>query len=347
MFEKIFTSFLSQIGPVKNFSGSRARIFFKLKWSDNSGQGILEYVLLLVVIVAIVFGLVGKFYKPFGNFANSVVKGKLECALEMGELMDSDVLKNEGGQCIAQYSGGTWNIKNSSSSSSGSGKGSSGSNGSNSNNSNSNNGNDSSKQNDKSSGDKSSSKDGSKSDKGGASAGGDSGSSDQGSSNSSGRSLSGPQRSNGVVGRNGKVNLSSKSSNGDNLKSNPETNVSLEGSGADDGWGSMGQRARSLNRRKTKPIVINEQTSKLLKKKSADKKNQESVKINNISEANDRKPKQIKIQSSLYDKKIEDKKESWDLGKMFRIAIIVLIILAILIFLFFQISQFARSFEKN
>ena len=56
------------------------------KQKSQSGQALVEYVLLLVVAVALILGLAHQFYKPFGNWVQNQMGPYLECLLDVGEL---------------------------------------------------------------------------------------------------------------------------------------------------------------------------------------------------------------------------------------------------------------------
>jgi hypothetical protein len=64
----------------------------------ESGQAAVEYLLILVVGVALV-SLLAQVYKPFGDFATAYFSNYLECLLETGELPGSQT-----GICIQEYS---------------------------------------------------------------------------------------------------------------------------------------------------------------------------------------------------------------------------------------------------
>lgn len=53
---------------------------------NQKGQGTVEYVLMLVITVAVVMGLMSQFYKPFGNWAKFWLGDYVNCLLDKGEL---------------------------------------------------------------------------------------------------------------------------------------------------------------------------------------------------------------------------------------------------------------------
>lgn len=69
------------------------------KQKSQSGQALVEYVLLLVIAIALVLGLANQFYKPFGNWVQNQMGPYLECLLDVGELpaLGSD----SGGECTS------------------------------------------------------------------------------------------------------------------------------------------------------------------------------------------------------------------------------------------------------
>lgn len=59
---------------------------FIRKVKNQKGQGVIEYILLLVVVVSIVIGFSMKIYQPLGRYVNNYVGEYLECLLETGQL---------------------------------------------------------------------------------------------------------------------------------------------------------------------------------------------------------------------------------------------------------------------
>jgi hypothetical protein len=53
---------------------------------NQAGQGTVEYVLMLVVTVAIVMGLMSQFYKPFGEWTKFWLGDYVNCLLDRGDL---------------------------------------------------------------------------------------------------------------------------------------------------------------------------------------------------------------------------------------------------------------------
>jgi hypothetical protein len=88
-------------------------------WRSESGQGILEYILLLLIGVAVVLGIIYQFDSAFKVYANNYFGDYLACLLETGELPNLGAQNNQStcgalfqpfdinnGQTIAAGSGG-------------------------------------------------------------------------------------------------------------------------------------------------------------------------------------------------------------------------------------------------
>ena len=69
---------------------------------SNSGQAIVEYILVLVVAIALM-GMVLQFSKAFQTFANNYFGSYLSCLLEMGELPFLGVDGDSSGICNAEF----------------------------------------------------------------------------------------------------------------------------------------------------------------------------------------------------------------------------------------------------
>ncbi len=321
---------------------------------NQSGQGILEYVLLLVIIVAVVLGLRIKFLGPFGNYSRSVLESQFECALEMGELMDSTkLMEDEDGNCVKKFESGDWDPvtgkyndktgSNTSGSGSGNvtkGDGKNGSGGS-----------------EDASGSSSNKDSNANKTNNGAGAGGDN-SSEGGNSGVGANSSvdSGGSRSGGGRGSNTlspkKISLSL------DRNGRPATGVTTgsEDSTSEEVIVEMGDEDAELrgnnrygrrSRRQSKSVNLSSYIEENKDDENEEKKNSPTVTTQSNTVGGERKPKLIKIEETRRELKVtDDKSNNWDLGKLFRFAIIFLIILAILIFIFFQVAQFLRSSEK-
>jgi hypothetical protein len=336
----------------------------KVAQFDSKGQGTIEYVLLLVVIVSIGFGLLNQFFKPFGNYIKGITSTELKCSLETGELMGSEKLKDEG--CVPTYQASAGNSNGSSgsngqTSSSSSGVSSSGSSSSGSNNGSKN------KNGSSSSGSSSGSSSSSSSSSGSSSSGGSSSSSSSSSgSSSSGSDKAGNEDSNSgdnegvndssgrsggmrvskLIGRKGNVELRNGTSAADGAGVGDNT-VSIE-------IGEEDKNSRSLrgwrNENRNKPRAITgygvvEEDAEV--KKSDKTTGVGDSKLVKKGEEQETKIKQLKLQNKSSSKDKSEEVENWSFSKWIRIAVIVLIVVAILIFLFFQILQITKSYEKN
>jgi hypothetical protein len=61
-------------------------MFILNKQKSQSGQALVEYVLLLVVAIALILGLAGQLYKPFSSWMKNYMGEYVECLLDVGEL---------------------------------------------------------------------------------------------------------------------------------------------------------------------------------------------------------------------------------------------------------------------
>lgn len=69
--------------------------------SKQSGQAIIEYILVLLVVVSILMGVMWQFNDAFRKFSNSYFGNYLACLLEVGEL--PALGGSSSGQCSAEY----------------------------------------------------------------------------------------------------------------------------------------------------------------------------------------------------------------------------------------------------
>lgn len=74
--------------------------------NDQSGQAMIEYILILAISVALVLGLANQLYKPFGSWLQNYMGAYLECLIDIGELPS---LGYEGGsgECNTKFQPGT------------------------------------------------------------------------------------------------------------------------------------------------------------------------------------------------------------------------------------------------
>lgn len=80
-----------------------------MRVKSESGQATTEYVLLLIVMVAIILALITQFFKPMQNFLSSYMGDYTACLLQTGELPsfggESSIASEEG--CSAKFEPGT------------------------------------------------------------------------------------------------------------------------------------------------------------------------------------------------------------------------------------------------
>ncbi len=79
---------MNEMGPLEN-------------QKSQSGQAIVEYVLLLAISVALILGFANQFYRPFGNWVQNQMGPYLECLLDVGELPGMG--GQEAGECANQF----------------------------------------------------------------------------------------------------------------------------------------------------------------------------------------------------------------------------------------------------
>ena len=76
--------------------------------SDQSGQGVLEYILILVIVVAIAFGVLYQFNGAFAKWAVSYFGSYLACLMETGELPGIGGSEGDRGECSQLYANFTF-----------------------------------------------------------------------------------------------------------------------------------------------------------------------------------------------------------------------------------------------
>lgn len=72
------------------------------KQKSQSGQALVEYVLLLAIGTTLLLGLASQFYKPFGNWVQNQMGPYLECLLDVGELPSLGNGAGDG-ECATQF----------------------------------------------------------------------------------------------------------------------------------------------------------------------------------------------------------------------------------------------------
>lgn len=82
----------NQLGPVKQKC-----------LTNQSGQAIIEYVLLLVIVVSLFYGLSKTFFEPLQRYGTGVFTNTIACAFEYGQL-PAEIVSEDG--CEARFEGG-------------------------------------------------------------------------------------------------------------------------------------------------------------------------------------------------------------------------------------------------
>lgn len=77
------------------------------KQNSQSGQALVEYILLLVIALALILGLANQLYKPFGKFVQNYMGAYLECLLDVGELPTIGG-SGDSGICNTRFEPGTF-----------------------------------------------------------------------------------------------------------------------------------------------------------------------------------------------------------------------------------------------
>ncbi len=73
------------------------------KQKSQSGQALVEYILILAIAVALILGLINQLYKPFGNWMRDYMGQYLECLLDVGELPTVGG-SSDSGECNSKFS---------------------------------------------------------------------------------------------------------------------------------------------------------------------------------------------------------------------------------------------------
>lgn len=105
-FFKIFNKLLStksQAYVQKKRRNALDRCFFNMNLGNQSGQGVIEYLLVLVVIVLIVLGGVYQLNDAFRNWATNYFSDYLACIMETGELPAIGGSGVTVGECDQQF----------------------------------------------------------------------------------------------------------------------------------------------------------------------------------------------------------------------------------------------------
>lgn len=77
------------------------------KQNSQSGQALVEYILIVGISVALILGLMNQLYKPFGAWLDDYMGQYLECLLDVGELpsFGSDLISGECNSKFEKFSG--------------------------------------------------------------------------------------------------------------------------------------------------------------------------------------------------------------------------------------------------
>ncbi len=316
------------LGSIRSYfkSSWETLSFRQCSWQDplknQRGQSIVEYILLVVVILTIAYGLGKHFFQPLQKFGASVFTSTIACALEYGQL-PAEITAEEGCSASLQATAMTGG-KGGAGGASSNGKG-----GSSSSNSGGKNSSDSATK-------ASKSKNG---DEGGGGSTSSSGSSDVGENGSSRGSGGSPTT---IISRKGTLQLGKSPGAEANKSASNEIVYDSSGSDGDVNYAPGGSRGR---RRKPiyKPVkgeFVDELWLRKKKEKIVDKGGGRSVASTGGEEG---KPKKLIINTKRDLKKAETQEANWDMSKMLRMALIILMIIAILIFVLFQVSQIRKG----
>jgi len=72
------------------------------KQKSQSGQAVVEYILIVGLVVTIILGLMNQLYKPFGDWMQDYMGQYLECLLDVGEL-PTIAGSSESGECNSKF----------------------------------------------------------------------------------------------------------------------------------------------------------------------------------------------------------------------------------------------------
>lgn len=78
---------------------------------NNSGQALIEYVLILIITVSLILALIAQVFKPMQTFVQSYMGDYVQCLLETGELPSfgyADAAINDE-SCAAKFGAASWN----------------------------------------------------------------------------------------------------------------------------------------------------------------------------------------------------------------------------------------------
>lgn len=281
--------------------------------SNPRGQALLEYVLLAVGIIIILVGLLGRFFKPMGNFVSGPVKDYLECILERGELPalggnPSAECTLEGPRTAGDGSGGSGK---------GGGKGSDLS---------------------KSDGNKSD-KDGKKSgEEGGSASANSTANSDGGGRGGRSSSLFSKPRPNSLSEGSGSRKIANSGGDDDGGGDvQLQGNLQIRGAQgrvrriAAKGYaGVLAQEVEKAKKKENKIRVLGKITKK------------------DVEEGLEGEKKRLLVKNNLHTKKTEEQQtEEMNIGKFIRVILIILLVLGFLIFIGMQLNKLSKEWDSN
>lgn len=278
---------------------------------SERGQAALEYVLMLVIIVALLIGLTSQIIKPMDAFIKNYMGSYVQCLLEMGELpsvgSEDTTVADEG--CNTRFQAGTWANGRPPNGSGGGGSSGSGS---------------------------GSNKDGSGSGSGSDGSGGS-------GSGSSGGTYAGSQSRGGsrFINRGRRPSSGVESGGGAQGK---VVEIALEGGGS--GGFFRGSSGGSYGPRpvKTRSVAISGLTE--AERKKLEKKSNGEGKASIVTGESLTPPVKKLAVKKPPAQTFEKEEEPFTIGNFIRILFIVAIILALVVFLGGQALQMSKSFEK-
>lgn len=286
----------------------------KISISNQRGQALLEYVLLAVGIIIILVGLLGRFFKPMGNFASGPVKDYLECILERGELPalggnPSAECTLEGPRTAGDGSGGSGR---------GGGKGSDLS---------------------KGDGGNKSDKDSKKSGEDGGSAGGGSSANSGGGGRNGGssRMFSKPRPNSISEGSSSRKIANSDRDDDGEGDVQLQGNLQIRGSQgrvrriAAKGYaGVLAQEVEKAKKKENKVRILGKITKK------------------DIEQGLEGEKKRLLVKNTLHTKKADEQQtEEMNIGKFIRVILIILLVLGFLIFIGMQLNKLSKEWDSN
>lgn len=296
---------------------------------NNNGQAIVEYILLVVVMLTIAYGLGRHFFSPLQKYGSAVFTSTIACALEYGQL-PADITTEEGCSASLQATAMAGGSGGSGGGGTG-GKGKGGKGGGSANDPDS-----------KNKGGDRNKEASNKSENGGSGGGANAPGDGTSSSSSGGGGRSGSPSS--ITSRKGTLVL--KSSGGSEGGRRTPTEISVESGGG--GFGEADYSVGGRFARKRKPIY-KQIRGELVEEIALRKKKEKVVDVNagrSVAGAggdSEGKPKRLMVNTKREKKAAEVQQQNWDMSKILRIALIVLMVVAILLFIFFQVSQIRKG----